>query len=142
MSSSDFFRNFQPLFESKDVDMEEKVTKAEDKRKADKEDAAVKALDKDKKANNVKETAGAFFRKYADIIAEAEEPLRSADREDDDDDTNSDEEDDLTEGNDVPGYADWFNANQKKKDVKSANKKNSKDAQKAKIDSVKKKESK
>lgn len=90
MSSSDFFRNFQPLFESKDVDMEEKVTKAEEKRKADKEDAAVKALAKDKKASNVKETAGAFFRKYSDIIKEAEED-DADDKKDEDKDEDKDD---------------------------------------------------
>jgi hypothetical protein len=116
MSSSDFFRKFQPLFESKEEDAaskkradkraaeeeawakskgtpkkdvkegwsdenpdddksdwaEREQCKADDKRKADKEDAACKALDKAKKPKNTKESAGEFFRRYADIITEAE----------------------------------------------------------------------
>jgi hypothetical protein len=55
---------------------ENKQCQADDKRKADKEDAACKALDKekkDKKPKNTKESAGEFFRRYADIITEAEE---------------------------------------------------------------------
>lgn len=90
MSSSDFFRKFQPLFEGKEVtenrwaannpdkDQDEEFEKAQcaadDKRKADKEDAACDAADKkDKKPKNTKESAGEFFRRYADIITEAEE---------------------------------------------------------------------
>jgi len=69
--SSDFFKKLQPLFEAKDSDLEKAVCKAEDKKKADKEDAAVKALDK--KPANVKENAADFFRKYSNIVTEAEE---------------------------------------------------------------------
>lgn len=51
---------------------ENKQCQADDKRKADKEDAACKALDKkDKKPSNVKETASEFYRRYADIVNEA-----------------------------------------------------------------------
>lgn len=88
MSASDFFRKLQPLFES---------TESKAKYKNDAKDAFKKPvkLAKDKVPEGTE-----FFRKYSDMIAEAEEPQRSADREDDEDDTNADEEDDLAEGSD------------------------------------------
>lgn len=74
-NASDFFRKFQPLFESK-----------EEAKKDDKKTKMDKNLDNYKKGNvranwadkaerksaNVKETAADFFRKYSDMIAEAE----------------------------------------------------------------------
>ena len=60
-NSSDFFKKFQPLFEAKDDDKNDK----KDEKKKEK-------IKSDKKANNVKESATDFFRKYADIIVEAE----------------------------------------------------------------------
>jgi hypothetical protein len=44
----------------------------------------------------------------------------------------------VREEKDVPGYADWHNARQDKKDKAAANRKNTKDAQAAKIDMAKK----
>lgn len=66
-NSSDFFRGLQPLFEAKEDGKKGKkpewLTKAEEK-----------AEEKEgKKPANVKETAADFFRKYSDIIAEAED---------------------------------------------------------------------
>lgn len=63
-----------------------------------------------KKPVNVKETASEFFRKYSDLITEAES---AADREDDDDDTNADEEDDdletKGEGDTKKNLPPWLN---------------------------------
>ena len=100
MSSSDFFRNFQSLFESSstqtnDLDKQSRgllATKDGDKalagvkKKVDDEYGSDKNKDpktnktedgeevyETKQASNVKETAGAFFRRYSDIIKEAEE---------------------------------------------------------------------
>jgi hypothetical protein len=50
--------------------MERAQDKADDERKAKKENAAADALDK-KKPSNVKETASEFYRRYADIVNEA-----------------------------------------------------------------------
>lgn len=56
----------------KGEEMEKAQCKADDERKAKKENAACDAMDKkDKKASNVKETASEFYRRYADIVNEA-----------------------------------------------------------------------
>ena len=66
-NSSDFFRAYQPLFEEKEDGKKGKkpewLTKVE-------KDAEEK---EDKKPKNVEETSANFFRKYSDIIKEAEE---------------------------------------------------------------------
>ena len=71
MSASDFFRKFQPLFEAK-----------EDNKKDDK--IEVKKPDEEKKPTNVKETAAEFFRKYSDMVTEAESCTEDEDDEDED----------------------------------------------------------
>jgi hypothetical protein len=96
----DQFTGKQQLSESKDNDYSgsDKTTKELKKNPgSDIHKPTKKELEKDKKASNVKENAADFFRKYSDMIAEAE---TAADREDDEDDTNADEEDDGLETQD------------------------------------------
>jgi hypothetical protein len=83
MSSSDFFRKFQPLFESA---MSTKAADAADDRvtKAKETKAKKKEEKEDKKPKNVKENAADFFRKYSDIIKEAEEQIEEVKEEDED----------------------------------------------------------
>ena len=82
-NSHDFFKKYQALFEGKEC--------SEDKEADDKKEKADKDADNYKKGNvranwgdkaeggpgskpkNTKESAGEFFRRYADIITEAEE---------------------------------------------------------------------
>lgn len=69
MSSLDFFRKLQPLFEA--ADLQKAGAKAVKNIKADA--AKKKKEEAEKKPANVKETAGEFFRRYSDIIVEAED---------------------------------------------------------------------
>lgn len=91
MSSLDFFRNLQPLFESKDDDQHFGGDKTEKELKKNPGSDIHKPNEKkDKKPANVKETAGDFFRRYSDIIAEAEksdeDPVTESWGDDDDED--------------------------------------------------------
>jgi hypothetical protein len=78
-SASDFFRKTNQLFEAKDNDGEYDSTETKiEQAKADKEAKVDAQIKKSKKPfsnlkANVKESAADFFRKYSDIIAEAEE---------------------------------------------------------------------
>ena len=90
MSSSDFFRKFQPLFEAKEekggYDKNGKVKKDGAYDAGGHYDAEADADENDAKADaakdkayeskgpvNTKESAAEFFRKYSDMIVEAEE---------------------------------------------------------------------
>lgn len=79
---SEFFKKLQPLFEATDL---AKTAEKSDKKKAEKYKPGEKSLTKKeasaelakvgkgmKKPNNVKENATDFFRKYSDIVTEAE----------------------------------------------------------------------
>jgi len=66
-NASDFFRQYQPLFEAKEDGKKSKKPEWLTKVETDSEEK------KDKKPKNVEETAANFFRKYSDIIKEAEE---------------------------------------------------------------------
>jgi hypothetical protein len=85
-NSHDFFKKFNNLFEGKDPD-DSYDEKRQEKVDADcaAEDAAKKKKE-DKKPANVKENAADFFRKYSDIIKEAEETVTESDDEDEDPD--------------------------------------------------------
>lgn len=87
MSSSDFFRKFQPLFEAKEEAKDDKKKGFFQNKNIPKEDnledppEEVKVEGKEKKvkeskavnATNTRATGAEFFRKYSDIIKEAEE---------------------------------------------------------------------
>ena len=74
--SSDFFKKLQPLFEDKAESGMSKKGKAADTDQSDREYIAQRqkkeAEKKAEKPANVKETATDFFRKYSDIVTEAE----------------------------------------------------------------------
>jgi len=96
MSDAEFYKRFTTMLtegKMKDIDTDRKekaVAAKKDKgpQSAERDDAASdkskKALEK--KATNVKENAADFFRKYSDMIAEAEEVKESSDDEDEDPD--------------------------------------------------------
>jgi hypothetical protein len=76
-SASDFFRKTNKLFEGKEEPKSKKKAKDDKYYGGDKTTKELKKnpgsdIQKPKKASNVKESGADFFRKYADIIAEAE----------------------------------------------------------------------
>jgi len=87
MSSSDFFRNLQPLFEA--ADLQKAGARAV---KNIKDNERKKKEEEQKKPANVKESSVDLLRKYSDIVKEAEENDEIVD-EDDDNDTESGEVD-------------------------------------------------
>jgi hypothetical protein len=94
MSSSDFFRKFQPLFESA---MSTKAADAADDRVTKAKETKAKKKEEEKKPKNVKENAADFFRKYSDIIKEAEEKEEVKEEVKDDEE---DEKDEVKESDD------------------------------------------
>ena len=79
MSDAEYYKRFTTMLtEGKmkdiDTDKKEKAVKAKEEKK------------EEKKASNVKESGADFFRKYSDMIAEAEEVTESYDDEDEDPD--------------------------------------------------------
>jgi hypothetical protein len=84
MSSSDFFRKFQPLFEAADPKDDKKKLQDPPKEVKIDKDLTKKGYGKQGKATNVKENSADFFRKYSDIIKEAEEQIEEVKEEDED----------------------------------------------------------
>jgi hypothetical protein len=114
-NSHDFFKKFNTLFEGKECSEEKEVKKEEEKKD-----------EKKKQPANVKENAADFFRKYSDIIKEAEETVTESDDEDEDPDV---AKADKVKGKDGKTQADseknlppWLKKNLDKSDKKAEDK--------------------